>query len=53
MLLMMIESNPSADYSCLGELIDISDELNTNISFSGTGVGDNAGWDGEITALTS
>jgi hypothetical protein len=45
-----IDIDPSADYDCLSELIDISDELNTNNSFSGTGVGDNAGWDGEISA---
>lgn len=45
-----IDIDPSADYNCLGELIDISNELNTNNSFSGSGVGDNAGWDGEITA---
>ena len=45
-----IDIDPSADYNCLNELIDISDELNTNNSFSGSGVGDNAGWDGEITA---
>ena len=45
-----VDIDPSADYSCLGELIDISGDLNTNNSFSGSGVGDNAGWDGEITA---
>ena len=45
-----IDISPSSDYNCLSEQIDISSDLNTNVSFSGSGVGDNAGWDGEITA---
>ena len=45
-----IDIDPSEDYDCLSELIDISTDLNTNYSFSGSGVGDNTGWDGEITA---
>lgn len=45
-----IDISPSSDYNCLSEQIDISNDLNTNVSFSGSGVGDNAGWDGEISA---